>query len=85
MASIRTVEWSNVEQQVKGAVAGAVNAVQAALPSFEAAKFGKIVNIGSNLVSPARAGPLDAASPDDPTRPADARRTIRRDPGTIPS
>jgi len=50
MASIRTVEWSNVEQQVKGAVAGAVNAVQAALPSFEAAKFGKIVNIGSNLV-----------------------------------
>ena len=33
-----------------GSLAGAVNAVQAVLPSFEVASFGKIVNIGTNLV-----------------------------------
>ena len=50
MASIRTVKPEDFEQQMKGTLAGAVNTVQAALPSFEAAKFGKVVNIGSNLV-----------------------------------
>ena len=50
MASIKTVEWKDFDQQMKGSLAGAVNMVQAALPSFEAAKFGKIVNIGTNLV-----------------------------------
>ena len=49
-ASIKTVSWENVDQQMKSAVAGAINTVQAALPSFEAAKFGKVLNIGTNLV-----------------------------------
>jgi 3-oxoacyl-[acyl-carrier protein] reductase len=49
-ASVKTITWDHVEQQTKGAVAGAIHAVQACLPSFEAAKFGKIVNIGTNLV-----------------------------------
>eukprot|EP00928_Gymnodinium_smaydae_P083569 TRINITY_DN66814_c1_g1_i1.p1 TRINITY_DN66814_c1_g1~~TRINITY_DN66814_c1_g1_i1.p1 ORF type:complete len:264 (-),score=58.63 TRINITY_DN66814_c1_g1_i1:180-971(-) len=49
-ASIKTVTWDHFDQQMKGAIAGAVNTVQAALPSFEAAKFGKVVNIGTNLV-----------------------------------
>ena len=50
MASIKTVSMEDLEQQMKGTLSGAVNTVQAALPSFEAAKFGKVVNIGSNLV-----------------------------------
>ena len=40
MASIKTVSTEDLEQQMKGTLAGAVNMVQAALPSFEAAKFG---------------------------------------------
>lgn len=49
-ASIKTVTWEDFDQQMKGALAGSVNTVKAALPSFEAAKFGKVVNIGTNLV-----------------------------------
>ena len=40
MASIKTVSMEDLEQQMKGTLSGAVNTVQAALPSFEAAKFG---------------------------------------------
>ena len=40
MASIKTVSTEDLEQQMRGTLAGAVNMVQAALPSFEAAKFG---------------------------------------------
>ena len=40
MASIKTVSTEDLEQQMKGTLAGAVNMVQAALPSFEAAKLG---------------------------------------------
>ena len=40
MASVKTVSTEDLEQQMKGTLAGAVNMVQAALPSFEAAKFG---------------------------------------------
>eukprot|EP00966_Prymnesium_polylepis_P268072 6192858-Prymnesium_polylepis.1 len=49
-ASITTVEWSDFDQQLKGTLAGAVNAVQACLPTFNAQGFGKVVNIGTNLV-----------------------------------
>jgi len=49
-ASIKTVQWEDFDQQLKGALSGAVNTVQAALPSFEAAKYGKVINIGTNLV-----------------------------------
>lgn len=54
MASIKTVSTEDLEQQMRGTLAGAVNMVQAALPSFEASKFGKVVNIGSNLVDSPR-------------------------------
>ena len=50
MASIKTIEWSDFDQQMKGTVAGSVNAVQACLPAFEAQGFGKVVMIGTNLV-----------------------------------
>jgi 3-oxoacyl-[acyl-carrier protein] reductase len=49
-ASLKTVTWADIDQQMQGAVAGAVHAVQAALPSFEARGYGKVVNVGSNLV-----------------------------------
>lgn len=49
-ASVKTVTWENVDQQMRGAVGGALHAVQSCLPSFEAANFGKIINIGTNLV-----------------------------------
>mmetsp|Transcript_50625 Transcript_50625/g.83934 ORF Transcript_50625/g.83934 Transcript_50625/m.83934 type:complete len:294 (-) Transcript_50625:210-1091(-) len=49
-ASIKTVAWSNFDQQMQGTLAGTVNVVQAALPSFEAQEYGKVVLIGTNLV-----------------------------------
>tara|TARA_B110000046_G_C12845634_1_gene335537 strand:+ start:196 stop:606 length:411 start_codon:yes stop_codon:yes gene_type:complete len=49
-ASIKTVTAVHMDQQMRGTVVGALNAIQAALPSMEAAKFGKIINIGTNLV-----------------------------------
>jgi 3-oxoacyl-[acyl-carrier protein] reductase len=49
-ASIKTITASNIDQQMSGSLVGAINVVQAALPSMEEAKFGKIINIGTNLV-----------------------------------
>lgn len=49
-ASIRTVEWETFDEQFRGTVGGAVNAVRAVIPHMEQSKYGKIVNIGTNLV-----------------------------------
>lgn len=49
-ASIKTVEWETFDEQFRGTVGGAVNAVRAVLPHMEQNKYGKIVNIGTNLV-----------------------------------
>eukprot|EP00756_Hemistasia_phaeocysticola_P000019 Hpha_TRINITY_DN10015_c0_g1::TRINITY_DN10015_c0_g1_i1::g.83786::m.83786/K00059/fabG; 3-oxoacyl-[acyl-carrier protein] reductase len=49
-ASIRTITADKIDEQMQGTVVGAVNTVQAALPSMEAAGFGKVINIGTNLV-----------------------------------
>mmetsp|Transcript_3169 Transcript_3169/g.9094 ORF Transcript_3169/g.9094 Transcript_3169/m.9094 type:complete len:182 (+) Transcript_3169:1701-2246(+) len=49
-ASLKTVSWESIDAQMRGTVQGAVNAAQACLPSFEATKYGKIVNVGTNLV-----------------------------------
>mmetsp|Transcript_21159 Transcript_21159/g.41164 ORF Transcript_21159/g.41164 Transcript_21159/m.41164 type:complete len:258 (+) Transcript_21159:88-861(+) len=49
-ASIKTVEWNHFDAQFRGTIAGAVNAVKAVLPSMEEQNYGKIVNIGTNLV-----------------------------------
>lgn len=49
-ASVKTVTADHLHQQMAGALVGSVHTVQACLPSFIAAGFGKIVNIGSNLV-----------------------------------
>ncbi|GMI47963.1 hypothetical protein TrCOL_g8896 [Triparma columacea] len=49
-ASIKTVELDHLNSQFQGTVAGAVNAVKACLPFMEEQSYGKIVNIGTNLV-----------------------------------
>ncbi len=42
--------WASIARQTETAVRGALNLMQAALPSMKAAGFGRIVTIGSNLV-----------------------------------
>jgi len=44
------VGWQHFDEQFKGTVAGAVNAVQAVLPAMEEQGYGKIINVGTNLV-----------------------------------
>jgi len=50
LTSIKTIEWENFDQQFQGTIRGAVNAVQAVLPHMETKNYGKIVNIGTNLM-----------------------------------
>lgn len=42
--------WSHLHQQFEGIVRGALNTTQAALPGMRAAGFGRIINVGTNLV-----------------------------------
>ena len=49
-ASLKTVSWETIDAQMRGTVQGAVNAAQACLPSFEAQRYGKVINVGTNLV-----------------------------------
>lgn len=48
--SIKTEEWDNFGSQFQGTIGGAVNAVKAVLPHMEENDYGKIVNIGTNLM-----------------------------------
>ncbi|MEL6439727.1 MAG: 3-oxoacyl-ACP reductase [Cyanobacteria bacterium J06621_8] len=48
--SVETIQWDNFAQQIDGAVKGAFNMVQAALPYMKAQHFGKVINISTNLV-----------------------------------
>ena len=43
------VAWERFSQQIEGAVKGALNTMQAALPAMRAQGFGRIVNVGTNL------------------------------------
>lgn len=49
-ASVETVEWAHFQRQIEGAVRGALNVVQAALPYFRDQGGGSVVNISTNLV-----------------------------------
>lgn len=44
------LKWEQMQQQMDGIVRGALNTVQAALPSMRETGFGRIINIGTNLV-----------------------------------
>ena len=46
---IGDIAWERFAQQIDGAVKGALNTLQAALPGMRAQGFGRIVNIGTNL------------------------------------
>ena len=45
-----TLSWDSMRQQLEGVVRGALNTTQAALPAMEKAGFGRIINIGTNLL-----------------------------------
>lgn len=44
-----TITWQQFHDQVQGALAGALNTIQATMPGMRAARFGRIINIGTNL------------------------------------
>ena len=47
---VETLSWNTMQQQLDSAVKAALNTTQAALDDMKAAHFGRIVNIGTNLV-----------------------------------
>ncbi|WP_414448436.1 3-oxoacyl-ACP reductase [Burkholderia sp. 22PA0099] len=44
------ISWERMQQQLEGAVKGALNTMQATLPGMRERGFGRIVNVGTNLV-----------------------------------
>ncbi|KAK8005774.1 Pyridoxal 4-dehydrogenase [Apiospora arundinis] len=48
---IGQITWAAFDQQFQGIVRGALNTTQAALPGFARIEYGRIINIGSNLVA----------------------------------
>ena len=46
---IGDIAWARFAQQIDGAVKGALNTLQAALPGMRGQGFGRIVNVGTNL------------------------------------
>lgn len=44
-----TLTWAHFHHQLEGVVGGALHVVQAVLPGMRDARFGRIVNIGTNL------------------------------------
>lgn len=46
---IGDIAWTRFQQQIDGALKGALNTIQAALPAMREAGFGRIVNVGTNL------------------------------------
>lgn len=49
-ADLRQLTWADVERQSQTAVGGALNCLQALIPSFEKLGFGRVIMIGTNLV-----------------------------------
>ena len=47
---IPDIKWENFDKQLRGSLQGALNTTQAALPGFKKLGYGRIINIGSNLV-----------------------------------
>ncbi|WP_180029055.1 3-oxoacyl-ACP reductase [Acinetobacter sp. YH16032] len=48
--NISQIQWNDMHTQFEGAVKAALNTTQAALADMKANRFGRIVNIGTNLV-----------------------------------
>lgn len=47
---VEDLTWQGMNQQIEGALKAAINTTQAALPQMKKLGFGRIVNIGTNLV-----------------------------------
>lgn len=47
--TFEAMDWSELAAQIEGAVRGALNTVQAALPAMKARGFGRVVNVGTDL------------------------------------
>lgn len=47
---VEDLTWSNFQTQLDGSVKGSFNTIQACLEDMKEAKFGRIMNIGTNLV-----------------------------------
>ena len=47
---VHELRWETMQQQFEGAVKAALNTTQAALEGMKQSQFGRIVNIGTNLV-----------------------------------
>lgn len=43
------IDWDAFSAQFEGSVRGALNTIQSAAPGMRAAKFGRIINVGTNL------------------------------------
>lgn len=48
-ATFEQLDWSALNTQIEGAVRGALNTMQAALPAMKDRGFGRVVNIGTDL------------------------------------
>lgn len=48
--SIEQIDYEDFDLHFRGYIQGTLNTTKAALPGFKAAGFGRIINIGSNLV-----------------------------------
>lgn len=48
--TIEEIEYNDFDVHLRGYIQGTLNTTKAALPSFKVAEFGRIINIGSNLV-----------------------------------
>lgn len=49
--NVADLKWEHIETQLQGFLRGTLNTTQAALPGFEEIGFGRIINIGTNLLS----------------------------------
>nr|WP_174505427.1 3-oxoacyl-ACP reductase [Acinetobacter sp. Marseille-Q1620] len=47
---VEELKWETMQQQLEGALKACLNTTQAALPDMKHYRFGRIVNIGTNLV-----------------------------------
>jgi 3-oxoacyl-[acyl-carrier protein] reductase len=48
---LHELEWSQMDEQLEGFLRGALNTTKAALPGFEELGYGRIINIGTNLLN----------------------------------
>jgi 3-oxoacyl-[acyl-carrier protein] reductase len=48
---IEDLEWSHMDTQLQGFLRGTLNTTKSALPGFKPQGFGRIINIGTNLLA----------------------------------